>query len=302
MIFIKINRLFYLFGILVFLCLPFLVLILNVEQTSYQNLEFGIPSNILPLMIVIECLIYFFFGALSGSDLSTMQLIQYSISLAFFRFLMCLGGSVFFTILQGVSQIKAIQLFWAGNPLLVLLQVFLLMLFAPHLILLLYPGLMGEKERLLLIAEGKKPEGDRSFSLRLETTPMGGFIRVYSFKELGHLFTNLMGLEGYILYTREGLILWQDCQLRLDAEKLVVCFQKEWNCHRSNQIAIGFDEPERIITQTAEHTFLHAAFHKDFSGIFIFRPDTPIGDILSRFKYLERTAKEFLESRYSPVV
>ena len=301
MILIKRNRLFYLLGILLFFCLPFISLILNVDQSHVGQWEIGIPSYLIPIMIIVEIMIYFMFGFLSGTSLSISQLIQYSIIIAFFRFFVCLIDAFVFSIIQGVPHIMAVQLLWAGNPLLSILQIFLLMMFGPHLVSIIFPGILGEKEHHLLSEEDKGGEGKRPIRYHLETSPAGGFIRVYSFSELGCLLSNLIGMEGYILYTREGLVLWQDCQLRLDAEKLVASFIKEWRCHRVNDLEVGFDEPLRIITQTSEHTFIHAVFTRDFYGILIFRPDAHMSELLSRLKYLERTAKEFLETRYSSI-
>jgi len=301
MILIKMNRLFYLFGILLFFSLPFLILILNGDQTHVGQQEIGVPSYLIPVMLIIEMLIYFIFGLLAGTSLSLPQMIQYSIYVALFRFIICLLGAFLFSISQEISYITTMQILWAGNPLLVLLQVFLLMMFGPHLVSLISPGIFGEKEHNLLREEDRTGEGKRPVLFRPEATPAGGFIRVYSFSELGRLLSNVIGIEGYILYTREGLILWQDCQLRLDAEKLVAAFIKEWHCHRVNDLAVGFDEPLRIITQTSEHSFIHVIFTRDFSGILIFRPDAHMSEILSRLKCLERTVKEFLETRYSTV-
>ncbi len=301
MILIKMNRLFYIFGVLLFFSLPFLVLILNIDQTHVEQQTIGIPSYLIPGLLIVEILFYIIFGILAGTSLSLQQIFQYSILVALFRLIVCLIGAFLFTILQGVPYITTLQILWSGNPLLVLLQVLLLMMFGPHLITIVSPGILGEKEHLLLRVEGGTQTGKRPDFQKPGASPVGGFIRVDSFSELGRLLSNLIGIEGYILYTREGLILWQDCQLRLDAEKVIASFLKEWRCHRLNDLAAGFDEPLRIITQTSEHTFIHVIFTRHFSGILIFRPDANMSDILNRLKYLERTAKEFLETRYSTV-
>ena len=301
MILIKMKSLLYLLGIILFFSFPFLVLILNVDQTHIKEMDIGLPFYLLPVLFVLEILIYFFFGSLAGTSLSTTQLVEYSMIMAVFRFALCLIGAMVFSSFQAIPHTTAIQILWAGNPLLILLQVFLLMMFGPYLILVFFPGLMGEKEHLYLSEVETSRRMKPLRSVRSESIPLGGFIRVYGFLELGRLFSNLIGIEGYILYTWEGLVLWQDCQLRLDMEKVVSCFMKEWDCHRVNDLAIGFDEPLRIVTQTNEHSFIHVMFNRDFSGIFIFRPDAHMSEILGRMKYLDRTAREFLATRYPPV-
>jgi predicted regulator of Ras-like GTPase activity (Roadblock/LC7/MglB family) len=189
-----------------------------------------------------------------------------------------------------------------GNPILVLIQVFLLMMLGPHLAWLINPRIISDKA-LSFVGERRGILETRGFrSTAPDVTPVGGFIRLYTFEELGCLFLNVMGIEGYILYTHEGLVLSKDCQLRFDVDRLVAISLLEWNNHRAAQLKIGFDEPERIIFQTTEHNFIHVSFNQGFFGIFIFKRNADMEEVLNRLGPLTRSARELLEMKYSPLI
>ena len=316
MIVIKSNRLFFLLGVFLLICIPFLTLTVF-DPMKPGDVGIASEPHLVVLIIMVELFLYFFFALISGVIENPGRLILYTIVMSSIRILSCLVASSFFAAFSPAGQYHVFLAFWVGNPILVLVQVLVVMLFGPHLLLSVWPGLMGEKAGLALRDIEPPPKVEPPVTLQTGGEPLGGFVRVYHFPELGRLLSNIIGLEGYILYTWEGLILWHDCQLRFDAENLVVHFQQEWNHQRKSQSHVGFNEPERIITQTIEHNFIHVRFGSSaateserewvesdetpvgFFGIFIFRREVDMGTTLSRLKYLERSAKELLEMRYS---
>ncbi|MBN1903268.1 roadblock/LC7 domain-containing protein [Candidatus Sumerlaeota bacterium] len=298
----KCSRLVYLFGILLLLFIPILNNFTGGSPGEREVSLHDIVSGILPFLVIIEILIYLFFGILSGGGSSLPYLCLYSFLLLLFRLLCCFLSGIVFSDYNETHSLASLIGFWMGNPLLVLLQMFLLMMLGPHLAWLLNPRMVSDKA-LGFVGERKAFLETRNLRPgSSEATPVGGFVRVYNYEELGSLFLNVMGMEGYILYTHEGLILAKDCQLRFDSDRLAAISLVEWNNHKNAQLKIGFDEPERIISQTSEHNFLHVSFNQRFYGIFIFKRKVDMEETLSRLEPLTRSARELLEMKYSPVI
>lgn len=302
MILIKSSRLVYLFGILLIICIPLMNHLSGDSPGKGEAVVEDNISKIVPFFIIIELLVYFFFGLLSGSGSSIYNLIQYCLMIFFFRLLCCSLALMIFSNYSQTLSLNALLYFWMGNPLLVLIQVFLLMMFGPHLAWIISPRLISDKALAFVGERRVSPDHRAMQTVTSDVTPVGGFIRVYTFEELGRLFLNMMGIEGYILYSIEGLILWKDCQLRFDMDKLVAVSLMEWNQHRTAQQKIGFNEPERLISQTAEHNFVHVPFNQSFFGIFIFKRNADMDGVLNRLQPLARSACELLEMKYSPLI
>jgi len=302
MILVKKNRLIVILGFLLLFCLPFLSSLFSTDPAYLANVQIERAPLMVPLVVLVEVVIYIIFAFLSGAFSSGSSLILNCLLMAFIRFLFCLGGGIFFSFFHEASEYSYILLFWVGNPILILLQMFILMILTPHVALSMDSPMLSEEARSLLGEEEEYREVERPRVVHKEGIPVGGFVRVYDFRELGRLISNVIGLEGYLLYTWEGLILWEDNQLGFDSEKCAVLFQAEWKAQQAIQAKMGFNNPDHMITLTRDHQFVHIAFSEKFFAVLLFRRDADTGTILNRMRFLERTAKELFEMRYSPLL
>ncbi len=302
MILVRMNRLFYLFGILTLFFIPFVVPALSSVEMQPGEIEIVREAQIIPIFLAGEILIYFFFGLFSGGAASVYRLILYSFTVAFARFLICLVGGGVFASIRMIPQSYALLLFWMGNPVAILLQIFFLMLLAPYVVSVVAPGILSEDGHRILLGEAEAYKPMSAVSFHSEGAPVGGFVRVYTFPEMGQLLSNMTGIEGYVIYSWEGLVIWQGLRVRFDAERLAVSSQREWRHFREVQVALGLGEAEKLIAQTPEHYFIHLSLAPKFFAVLLFRRDVEIGDVLGRLKYIERTAQELFSMKYSPLL
>jgi hypothetical protein len=299
MIIVRMKNLFYFFGFVALICIPFLAPVFTTADSESGYMDVAKAAYVVPIIVAAEILIYFLFGLLSGRVKSVFRLIFYCVFMAFLRFLTCfVGGSIFATMKMSLLT-YSIFLFWVGNPIVVLMQAFMLILFGVHIETAIGFDLLDDEGKRMLGSEHEKTKQKNVQHLHAGGIPAGGFIRVYSFPELGRLFSNIIGMEGYIFYSGEGLILWRDCQLRIDLERLVVISQKEWNCLSEIQGKSDFGPPVRFITQTRENQFVHISFGPMFYAVLIFKPEIDMGETLERLKLLERSALELFDMKYS---
>jgi len=299
MILLKIERLFYISGVLLLIFVPFLNLLAVPVQGIPGEQQLEISIQLIPVIVIMELLIYLILGFLSGGVTTFFQVVQYSFLTAFFRLLSCFIGGALYSLYQPLTYYNSLLLFWVGSPVVVLLQIFLLLMLSPYLVMHIAPGILSDRAKSIATHHSPTPSPPRPTAFRSEASPVGGFVRVYSYEELGRLFRNIIGIEGYILYTWEGLMLWQNSQIILDSDRLIASFQKQWKDQCERQKQLGFRKPERTIIQSVEHNFIQISFNKNFFGIFIFRTDVDIDEVFNRLKYLERSARELFEMKYS---
>ena len=306
MILLKKNTVFYITGFLVLVCIPFIGTAVFYDQVSGEvDQGFIISGNlavIVPLALLLELLIYFVVGLITGVANEPVQLIQYCFLMAFMRFLACFIAGNIFSILGAATLSSSMLLLWMANPYVVIIQILVIMMFSPHLIADISSSAISEEARRNLGKEPREGMQKRPEHFHIEGEPVGGFIRVYSFEELGRLISNIVGVEGFVLYTWEGLVLWENCQLSFDMEKVVVTSQKAMDYLTATQDKIGMGAPSKVLTRTDDHYFLNVQFNDKFCGVIILKSDVNVGEILQKFSYIEKSATEFFEMKYSPLI
>jgi len=299
MFLMKMNRLFFILGFFALLAIPLMVPAFGTVQMSAGDIETAQISRLIPIIVLVEIFVYFFFGLISGSAASTLKLIQYSIFMVFVRFIICFLAAVIFALFKILPQSYAVILFWVGNPPLALIQIFILMFYGPHLAISLGTQMVNEESEKTIrceLSEETRPAVIPPYS---GAAPIGGFVHIFNFDELGRHLSNIIGMEGFVLYTWEGLILWENCPLRVDKEKLAVRSLFEWQHLKDSQIDSGFGEPGKFISETSDHRFIHIAIDTRFFGVMILKKETDLGDVMNRISVQERSIREFLDMRYS---
>ncbi len=298
MILIPMNRLFYIFSFALLLCIPMM-------SPAFMSLEGSNAvtsaslSQMIWIVLIMEAALYFFIGLAAGATPSLSALIQYDVLMIFIRFVFCFVAATIYFFIHPVTHSHALLAMWVANPIMALLHIFVTMIAGPHMVLEIKPSLLTDEVLYKLKRQLSDGNKDSRMIAQAAATPIGGFVRVYSYPELGKLIGNMIGMEGYVLYTSEGLPLWQECQLNYDMEKLIVFFERQTSRLRQAQDAGGFGEPEYLIIQTEAHKFIHFQITQQFAALFIFKNETDTGDIMNRLKYLQRSARELLEMRYS---
>lgn len=291
MIAVQQKRLFFLFGIISIFLIPFMFL--------------GLPSwfesirQYLIVIIFFEFLIYFLAELVQTEWKQVFHVFVYSLIIVFIRGFVSLIGTVIYAPMSNMSFNSVFYQLWIGNPVAQLFQILLLLYFIPHIMIYIAPGLLKQESRNIIHpSEQQKSRIELSKELYF-AEPMGGFIRVYSFNELQTSFRKMIGLEGFLIYSNEGLIVWEDLAINFDIEKLIVEFMRLQN---NIDGAIGKFEildSEKYIIDTPDHIIFNVKLNKGFYLVAFFNKKIQLTEIYPRMKMLIKSAQEFLSEKYN---
>jgi predicted regulator of Ras-like GTPase activity (Roadblock/LC7/MglB family) len=123
-------------------------------------------------------------------------------------------------------------------------------------------------------------------------------VRLYSFQELENYFHKIIGLEGFVLYSHEGLVVWKDLQIDLDVESLVARYKNynagiDWVTQEC-----GLGQSMRFIVETQHHFLINIHVATGFFLLLVFNNQLPLSDIVHRIGIMVRSIQAFLASRY----
>ena len=281
---------FYALGALTIFLIPYMFL----------NLSYRFESIYLyaPVLIAVEVLIYFFTVLWQAEVVQYYALSVYAIMMVFARLLLCLLGAIVYSTMTPENFFDVFYRIWVGNPLAQLLQILLMLYFVPHILIDVAPGLINDKARAILQVEAlTKSQGEFARTNHI-TEPLGGFIKVYSFPDLQACFRKIIGLEGFVIYSNEGLLMWNDLDIRFDIENLIIRFMfanKDLDITASRY---GLREIERLIITTTEHFVFNIKLGKRFFLLAFFNNKSPTQEVFSKIDMMIMTTYEFLRSRY----
>ncbi len=291
MILFRKDFLFCVFGFLTLFLLPF----------------FFTPMPPLPThtmlfpVVALEFLLYFLYIRVNTKQTILGPTFVCSFVLVVGRWIICLIDGLLFSLFNPDFLASNIGALWVGNPVSALLQMFVILTFVPHLAVRFAPGFLGETARSILSQSSSLPV-QKSVSQKPElptATPLGGLVRVYSFQELEDYFHKIIGLEGFVLYSDEGLVVCKNLQINLDVEGLVARYYNfnsgiEWVTQSH-----GLGQPTRITVETQNHYLFNIQVTSQFFLLLIFNNQLPLLDIVHRIQIMVRSVQAFLASRYS---
>jgi predicted regulator of Ras-like GTPase activity (Roadblock/LC7/MglB family) len=210
---------------------------------------------------------------------------------------------VILTLPLNLSLADAMLRVWVGNPISVVLQMLGIMLLTPHIVRLVAPGLISEEMNEFLEGSHAKAalpghEG-REGREGMETTPMGGFIQVFSFEELQSILRKSVGMEGFILYSSEGLVVWKDMPIRLDLEALISRVQTISDQLGKTVEDMGLSRARKVVIESREHYIFNTRLNSNFGLIMIFSSAVKLEECWPRLGVMAKTVREFLQWKYS---
>jgi hypothetical protein len=277
----------------VIVLIPFLTMPLVEEQS---------PSPLLvPLVVVFEIIVYFLYVSFRKEITDVLPYIICAVLVALFRFLTSLLGGFYLAVIGHGGVSDNVLRLWAGHPVSVMLQIGAVLLVLPHVIAVTAPGMLTESSRRRLMMMPPAVEEPRSTPAQAgvsEVAPVGGFVRVYSFRELESFFRKIVGLEGFVLFSDEGLIVWKDLQMRLDVDTLIVRYRLFDNDMGRVTKHAGLQTVYRWILQSREHIICHIALKSSFSLLLFFNTQLSLAEVAAKIDLLSRTAQELLNTRY----
>jgi predicted regulator of Ras-like GTPase activity (Roadblock/LC7/MglB family) len=261
----------------------------------------GLTSNLgtlIPIVLIFEFFIYAGTAFFASSKLSIPFVIIHSISLLLGRAVLAILAYFVGTLTVGSGQseefaTQALLLCWVGSPISVLLQILLMLLAGSHLVDLVVPGTFESSEpKLASVAR----RGDARASQ--EGKPSGGFIQVYSFEELSGLLKKTPGLEGFLIYSREGFVVWNDVPHKVAVDQATAYLLSAQHQLNNQLKGSGMSEVRRLLVESRDHLIFVSELNQNFGLILLFNQRTRIAECEQRLQTLDKTVREFLQWKY----
>lgn len=250
-----------------------------------------------PIIIGLECLVYFLAALVLNPRATIGMGVVTAIAYAVVR-LVCslIGAGLYSAIAHDVSNFSLDGPYM--HPVVVVLQVLVLVLAGPYVLATTVPELVGLEESRRLRGDGPTERPQASVTTSMETSPSGGFIQVFSFEELTAVLRKSPGLEGFIVYNEEGLVVWRDFPLKVDLDVLTASLLGHNIALGHLMVNSGLTRVRRMVLESREHYLLATTLNQNFGLILLFNNRTPQQDIQSRLAILAKTAREFLQWKY----
>jgi len=281
----------------------FLVLVLI--PASFADLRTtDVPHEvIIPIILAIEFVLYFF-AVMVANPKATVGVAA--------------GGSVYFILIRVVATLIGSGLAALGadslagqsadpisllsNPLSCFFQIAVLIFAGPLFAALIFPDLVGREAADSML--GNRPAKASSSRTGpgqgqpLDSSPSGGFIQAFSYEELAGIIKKSHGIEGFILYSTEGLVVWKELPIRFDAEEITARLCGATEQVGSITLAIGLQKPRRLMIEGRETSIIIANINQSFNLLLLFNNRVPSGEVLDRVSILTKSCREFVQWKY----
>ena len=297
MLFVKTRTLFYVFMFFVIIAIPIILPPVIPVSAMYLPLFAG--------LLIFELAFYLTYVRIGNWSVEFTPLLSFSIFLALFRAFMCLIAGMLaalFEIRSTTGAWESFVLIWLTNPVSLLLQMLVIALATPHILMEIAPGLLGPRLTDLLrmeqVAMKSVSSSSDATTAPPTATPAGGAYLVYSFEELDAQLIKTVGLEGFIIYSSEGVVVWKNLHINIDTDRLVIEVRELLDKTGSLTGTIGLDSVLSVIFQTHNHILFNGIMDDRFGYILIFNTKLPIPEIYGRVEVITESIKLFLSSRY----
>jgi predicted regulator of Ras-like GTPase activity (Roadblock/LC7/MglB family) len=261
----------------------------------------GSSGALVPVYLLIELLLYIVLTMFTNSRLSMASISVLAVSMALTRLIACMvGGAVAGAMdLEGRSGGLFLAAY-AGTPASVFLQMLVLAVAMPHILEACAPELVSPelRDRLGSAAPAQVAPTTRPGGSSLDTIPSGGFIQVFSYDELTGVVRKTQGLEGFLVYSSEGLIVWRDLPMRIDADALMARVRSLGHRLADAIETEGLTAARRVMVETKDHLLFVTELNPNFGVILIYNSQVSIAECSQRVGVVAKTVREFLQWKY----
>lgn len=290
MLITKQEKMVYIFGLLAIFFVPF----------YFLNFP-GLPddSRIAPLVVAVEVLIYFVFILLNFKGIQCGVVIIFSFILTLIRFVSCLVSAIFMIPTANFAFGVILLKIWVANPLSVLVQVFMLILFAPWIAGKLLPGIAYLNQ----LEEVKKGESAPPEKINEASLIYGELINITNFTDLTNYLKKFPGVLGYILFNKEGLIVSESLppNTSLNKDDFTSKVAALNNDIASSMSKYGIKPPEDFYLGINGFKIFLTRPNENFGLILFTSKDTLYQKFFHKLDMIKKTVDEFLKSRYKDV-
>lgn len=249
----------------------------------------------LPIFLISELVVYFVFTLATNPRLSIASTALYSILMAAGR---CIASLLGFGLAMLVLERQGIGFLatWSGDPVSVVLQVIVLMLVTPHVLEAISPGSVDRETRRKLSGGDRQAPAARTSQDTV--VPAGGFIQVFGYEELAATIRKTPGLEGFVIFSNEGLIVWRDLPIRIDTDVLTARMMSASTEMGHLMTEGGLARMRQMVIETREHMVAVMELNANFGLVLVYSAQTNLGDCGQRIGIISKTAREFLQWKY----
>lgn len=249
-------------------------------------------SGMIVLIILGELVVYFIALMTMNKKATIGMAASGAFALTVTRALCSLIGGMAYGVLSGNTGGNFTGAWMDLVP--AVIQAVLLIIAGPYLLAVIMPDLIGIQSGEL---RGEKPKTAKTPG-SLDTAPSGGFIQLFSFEELSSVIKKSHGIEGFIIYSQEGLVVWKDIPLRMDTDVLTAKMVSANAGMTALMSETGLTQVRRMMVESRDHLLFTATLNQNFGLILLFNIRSSPEENLTRIAMLAKTTREFLQWKY----
>ena len=261
------------------------------------------PGVMIPLLLAVELLVYFILSMVANPVASLAAVIGLSVLMVLAR-LCCVVVGVSLAAWLGSLMLGVPESIGAvlSNPFFFLLHMMIMLLSSPHVVDGLMPNYFNTEGRARLRGDEESLTEPQSTLARpagiSEVTAKGGFVQVFSFEELSGVLHKSTGLEGFLIYNNEGLLVWRDLPLRLEVDDLVAQLSSAHHQLSGRIERGGLTRISRLAIELRDHLVFVAPLNAGFGMVLVYSSRVSPAECFGRLGNVARTTREFLQWKY----
>ncbi len=281
--------------LLVFVC----ALALIAVPMAFAGIGKGVEDlKIGMILIIIELLIYFVAALVMNPKATIGMAFANSVLFIILRGFAAFIGVLAYGAISASMDSSAALRIWL-NPISMVIQIVVILFAGPYILAILIPELLGKDVSDQLRGDTRSSAAPRKKAPQsIETNPAGGFIQVFSFDELEGVIKKTPGLEGYIIYNDEGLVVWHSLPLKIEVDSLTA--RLVGYCTQVGQLSLnsGLTKARRVVVENKEHHVLTTSLNQNFGMILMFSSRISQEEMYSRIGVLTKSTREYLQWKY----
>ncbi|MEO8376636.1 MAG: roadblock/LC7 domain-containing protein, partial [Candidatus Sumerlaeota bacterium] len=249
------------------------------------------------LVIIIEFVIYFVVAMITNPRATVGMAFGTAVVYILLRWICSFLGGIFANANGATDPMTALAV--SIHPLTVALQVAMLLSAGPYLLALAIPELIGTGQAASLRGDQLQTgAGAQTKLTALDMSPTGGFIQVFSFEELASMMKKSHGLEGFVIYSNEGLVVWKELPVQVQLDTLVAKISAEATHLGQLMQDNGLSKVRRLMLESREHYLFATTLNQNFGILLLFSGRSAPEEIFSRIGVLAKSTREYLQWKY----
>lgn len=277
-------------SILILLCVGIIVTSLAVGFNAEPVANIG---TLIPIVLIVELFIYAAATFITNSRITIGLTIIVAVVSVLVRAILSIVGFLLGSVvlLNEAQPETALLMCWVGQPVGIAIQVLLMLIATPHIVEMILPSLFGSTE----ITEAETRKNQKAIQ---EGKPSGGFIQVFSFDELSGLVRKTQGLEGFLIFSREGFVVWNEVPHKFSVDQVAAVLMSAQQQLNSSLRNSGMTEIKKFVVESRDHLVFVSELNQNFGLILFYNQRTKLSDCENRLSVIDKTVKEFLQWKY----